>query len=139
MSYDNALYKSILHYITLHYIDACVGLNWLLVSFLSHVNKNIIHSFIHSLRITLNGVQTRCKCLAKFPAIKSLSKIPSTCKIQSLLVPNLDFQDFQKSWPDLRNKASCKLLVTFHGPVLLLYVVCTITYPVDSYYILVHF
>ena len=25
----------------------CVGLNWLLVSFLSHVNKNIIHSFIH--------------------------------------------------------------------------------------------
>jgi len=26
----------------------CVGLNWLLVSFLSHVNKNIIHSFIHS-------------------------------------------------------------------------------------------
>ena len=29
-------------------VDACVGLNWLLVSFLSHVNKNIIHSFIHS-------------------------------------------------------------------------------------------
>ena len=28
-------------------VDACVGLNWLLVSFLSHVNKNIIHSFIH--------------------------------------------------------------------------------------------
>jgi len=28
-------------------VDACVGLNWLLVSFfLSHVNKNIIHSFI---------------------------------------------------------------------------------------------
>ena len=26
-------------------VDACVGLNWLLVSFLSHVNKNIIHSF----------------------------------------------------------------------------------------------
>ena len=25
-------------------VDACVGLNWLLVSFLSHVNKNIIHS-----------------------------------------------------------------------------------------------
>jgi len=24
-------------------VDACVGLNWLLVSFLSHVNKNIIH------------------------------------------------------------------------------------------------
>jgi len=23
-----------------------LGLNWLLVSFLSHVNKNIIHSFI---------------------------------------------------------------------------------------------
>jgi len=23
-------------------VDACVGLNWLLVSFLSHVNKNII-------------------------------------------------------------------------------------------------
>ena len=31
-----------------HLVDACVGLNWLLVSFLSHVNKNIIHSFIHS-------------------------------------------------------------------------------------------
>ena len=29
-------------------VDACVGLNWLLVSFLSHVNKNIIHSFVHS-------------------------------------------------------------------------------------------
>ena len=29
-------------------VDACVGLNWLLVSFLSHVNKNIIHSFIYS-------------------------------------------------------------------------------------------
>ena len=29
-------------------VDACVGLNWLLVSFLSHVNKNIIHSFIHA-------------------------------------------------------------------------------------------
>jgi len=30
-------------------VDACVyGINWLLVSFLSHVNKNIIHSFIHS-------------------------------------------------------------------------------------------
>ena len=28
-------------------VDACVGLNWLLVSFLSHVNKNIIHSFIN--------------------------------------------------------------------------------------------
>ena len=27
-------------------VDACVGLNWLLVSFLSHVNKNIIHSFM---------------------------------------------------------------------------------------------
>ena len=27
-------------------VDACVGLNLLLVSFLSHVNKNIIHSFI---------------------------------------------------------------------------------------------
>jgi len=28
-------------------VDACVGLNWLLVSFfLSHVHKNIIHSFI---------------------------------------------------------------------------------------------
>ena len=30
-------------------VDACVGLNWLLVSFLSHVNKNIIHSFIHKI------------------------------------------------------------------------------------------
>jgi len=29
-------------------VDACVGLNWLLVGFLSHVNKNIIHSFIRS-------------------------------------------------------------------------------------------
>ena len=29
-------------------VDACVGLDWLLVSFLSHVNINIIHSFIHS-------------------------------------------------------------------------------------------
>ena len=29
-------------------VDACLGLNWLLVSFLSHVNKNIIHSFIHA-------------------------------------------------------------------------------------------
>ena len=28
-------------------VDACVGLNWLLVRFLSHVNKNIIHSFIY--------------------------------------------------------------------------------------------
>ena len=27
-------------------VDACVGLNWLLVSFLSHVNKKH-HSFIH--------------------------------------------------------------------------------------------
>ena len=27
-------------------VDACVGLNWLLVSFLSHVNKNIIHSSV---------------------------------------------------------------------------------------------
>ena len=34
-------------------VDACVGLNWLLVSFLSHVNKNIIHSFIHSFIIIL--------------------------------------------------------------------------------------
>ena len=31
-------------------VDACVGLNWLLVSFLSHINKNIIHSIIsHSI------------------------------------------------------------------------------------------
>jgi len=29
-------------------VVACVGLNWLLVSFWSHVNKTIIHSFIHS-------------------------------------------------------------------------------------------
>ena len=37
-------------------VDACVyGLNWLLVSFLSHVNKNIIHSFIHSF---INSVTT---------------------------------------------------------------------------------
>ena len=35
-------------------VDACVGLNWLLVSFLSHVNKNIIHSFIHSFFIQTN-------------------------------------------------------------------------------------
>ena len=30
-------------------VDACVGLNWLLVSFLSHVNKNIIHLFTNGL------------------------------------------------------------------------------------------
>ena len=35
-----------IHYLLL--VDACVGLNWLLVSFLSHVNKNTIHSFIQS-------------------------------------------------------------------------------------------
>ena len=29
-------------------VDACVGLNWILVSFLSHVNKKH-HSFIHDL------------------------------------------------------------------------------------------
>jgi len=34
-------------------VDACVGLNWLLVSFLSHVKKNIIHSFIHSIALCI--------------------------------------------------------------------------------------
>ena len=31
-------------------VYACVGLNWLLVSFLSHVNKNIIHLFMSHFR-----------------------------------------------------------------------------------------
>ena len=37
-------------------VDACVGLNWLLVSFLSHVNKNIIHSFRCLTHATTVGV-----------------------------------------------------------------------------------
>ena len=44
-------------------VDACVGLNWLLVSFLSHVNKkkNIIHSFRHDVvRTTLMSLYRLC-------------------------------------------------------------------------------
>ena len=41
-------------------VDACVGLNWLLVSFLSHVNKNIIHSFIHSHGVRPSGEGPIC-------------------------------------------------------------------------------
>jgi len=45
MCHDDNIINTILSFLL---VDACVGLNWLLVSFLSHVNKNIIHSFIHS-------------------------------------------------------------------------------------------
>ena len=48
-------------------VDACVGLNWILVSFLSHVNKNIIHSFISWIvnsRQYNNGLDclSQCQC-----------------------------------------------------------------------------
>jgi len=39
-------------------VDACVGLNWLLVSFLSHVNKNIIHSYIVGFSFTIRSFLT---------------------------------------------------------------------------------
>ena len=42
-------------------VDACVGLNWILVSFWSHVNKIIIHSFIHSFihSLVMHKIQLR--------------------------------------------------------------------------------
>ena len=54
-----------LSWLGLTLVDACVGLNWLLVSFLSHVNKNIIHSFIADYIIRRF---TRHRCYLAYPS-----------------------------------------------------------------------
>ena len=48
MRIDPSCIDSILSNVIVSKNEPTHRLNWLLVSFLSHVNKNIIHSFIHS-------------------------------------------------------------------------------------------
>ena len=57
-------------------VDACVGLNWLLVSFLSHVNKNIIHSF--------SFIQTGLKTLWRLTAKSDVAWFPTYTRISGV-------------------------------------------------------
>jgi len=52
-------------------VDACVGLNWLLVSFLSHVNKNI-HSFIYAIFKTAAAAIVNLHSVAIFDILPTL-------------------------------------------------------------------
>ena len=78
-------------------VDACVGLNWLLVSFLSHVNKNIIHS-IHSFKTT---VDQNC-----YIDILKTSLLPKCRR----LYPGIDFVFMQDSATSYHAKATQQFL-----------------------------
>ena len=65
-------------------VDACVGLNWLLVSFLSHVNKNIIHSFIVESDSDCANLQMDIDALLRWSEQWLLYFNPEKCKVMSL-------------------------------------------------------